>query len=159
MKWSVIISGDKSILQTLSEISSIDDFKIEHKNGEFLMQSYEFEGYDSASDINRIASQNIELLNGIIFFKYAISAAIKIGGISKLNTYGGREIIVTLETEMLQIRDFKSTIIIKNDHETIISKPGQKILEQLVRIKSNSKASKIFRLLEMVIGNSRLCTK
>ena len=149
MKWTVNITGDQSILQTLCDAGTNDDFFITKENDEFVLKSNEFEKQASHKDVNLIAHDYIETLNGILFLRYDIPSALKTGGLTRLNDQGGRDIFIMLETGRLELRGFEPTIIItKSNGETIVNRPGQQIIEKLIKAKSNEKAIKIFRLIQ-----------
>ena len=148
MKWSVNIIGDKSILQTLCDAGTNNDFFVTKENDEFVLKSNAFEKHTSHTDVNKIALDYVETLNGILFLRYNIPSALKTGGLTRLNDKGGRDIFIMLETGRLELRGYEPTIIItKSNGETIVNSPGQEILERLIKAKTNEKAIKIFRLV------------
>ena len=149
MKWTVNITGDQSILQTLCDAGTNDNFFITKENDEFILKSNEFEKQASHKDVNQIAHDYVETLNGILFLQYGIPVALKTGGLTRLNDKYGRDIFIMPETGRLELRGFEPTIIItKSNGETIVDRPGQQIIEKLIKAKSNEKAIKIFRLVQ-----------
>jgi hypothetical protein len=149
MKWSINITGDQSILQTLCDVSTNDDVFITKENDEFVLKSNAFEKHASHKDVNKIALDYVETLNGILFLRYNIPSALKTGGLTRLNDKGGRDIFMMVETGRFELRVYEPTIIItKSNGEIIVNRPGQQILDKLIKAKSNEMAIKIFRLVQ-----------
>ena len=67
--WYVTLTGDSSILGSLS---TEKNSSIEKSSDEFILKLKEFDNYGDASDIKKIASEYIDLLNGIIFLQDGI---------------------------------------------------------------------------------------
>lgn len=149
MKWYTKIEGDESILETLSRQDPNDSFSITKRDTEYLLHVNEFQKYTNLDDIKRVASEYIDVLNGLLFLQEDISSAIKIHSIFRINEKGGRDIFISPEPATIHFRGYSPTIIItRNTGETIVNHPYQDTLKTALKAKSKQELKKIFNLIK-----------
>ncbi len=151
MKWYVKISGDPSILVGLASINNVSS-AITKKGDEYILQVDEFSNCTTSSEIKELAIQYIDILNGILFLQDNIPSAIKLDSIYRINENGGRDIFITPEPAVIQIRGYAPTITItRASGEKIVTSPYQTVFESVTKTKSNADLIKIFE--EIKNGN------
>jgi hypothetical protein len=149
MKWYVIIGGDRSILENLSQQDSNGTCSITKSENEYLLYLNEFENYTTIEEIKRITDEYVDTLNGILFLQEDIPSALKIHSFFKINDRGGRDIFITPEPAIIHLRGYAPTIIVTKDTgETIVNSPYQQTIKTLLNSKSNPSLEKIFNLIK-----------
>jgi hypothetical protein len=144
--WYVILTGDSPILESLS---TEKNSPIQKSDNDFVLKLKEFEKYDTANDIKKLASDYLEALNAILFIEDGISSAIKINSIYKLNQTSSRNIHLFPEPGVIHVRGFAPTITItKNSEESILSTPYQLTFQAVDKSKSNEPLKKILKEIE-----------
>jgi hypothetical protein len=139
--WYVTLTGDSSIL---SSLSTEKNSSIDKSSDEFILKLKEFDNYDDASDIKQIASEYVDLLNGIIFLQDGIRSAITINAVYELTTDNSRNIFLFPEPGVIQLRGFAPTLTITSSSgESIVNTPYQMTFPAVDKSRSNEPLRKI----------------
>jgi len=147
--WYVTLTGDGPILENLS---TEKNSSIEKSSDEFVLKIKEFENYDTANDIRKLACDYLEALNGILFLEDGIRSAIKINSVYKVNNDNSRNIYLFPEPGVIQLRGFAPTITItRNSGESLVSSPYQMTFLAIDKSKSDEPLQKILK----EIGNGK----
>lgn len=143
MMWYVTLTGDGPILESLS---AEKNSPIEKSRNEFVLKINEFENYDTANDIRKLACDYLEALNGILFLQDGIGSAIKVNSVYEVNNDDSRDIYLFPEPGVMQLRGFAPTInITSNSGEVMVSTPYQMTFPAIDKSRSDEPLQKILK--------------
>jgi sulfur transfer complex TusBCD TusB component (DsrH family) len=144
--WYVILTGDGPILKSLS---TEKNSSIEKSGNEFVLKIKEFETYDTANDIRKLACDYLEALNGILFLEDGIRSAIKINSVYQVNNDNSRNIYLFPEPGVIQLRGFAPTVTITKDPgESTVSTPYQMTFAAIEKSRSDEPLQNILKAIE-----------
>jgi len=144
--WYVTLTGDGPILESLS---TEKNSSIEKISNEFVLKIKEFENYDTANDIRKLAFDYLSALNGILFLEDGIRSAIKVNSVYKVNNDNSRDIYLFPEPGVIQLRGFAPTITVTTDSgESIVSTPHHMTFPSVDKSRSDETLQKILKEIE-----------
>jgi len=144
--WYLTLTGDGPILESLS---TEKHSSIEKNSNEFVLKINEFENYDTANDIRKLACDYLDALNAILFLEDGIRSAIKVNSLYKVNNDNSRDIYLFPEPGVIQLRGFAPTITVTRDSgESIVSTPYQMTFPAIDKSRSDEPLQKILKEIE-----------
>lgn len=146
--WEVELIGDLNDLRQLTWSFTGQNLQIIESEGKFYLKSSRFDEIDDAGEVRRVSKELTEMLSGGSILRLGTKAAIKVGGIYKLENRG-RSVYVETNVISASARIFTAATVIRKDGSIEVSNPADPIKDWLFAAQENPAVVDVMKLLNV----------